>query len=250
MNQTPTILFEDDYIIIVNKPAGLIVNRADTTAGILTLQEWIENKYTITPALDLSDSSIHDFYRRSGIVHRLDKPTSGVMVVAKTLDAFINLQGQFKEKRVEKMYTALVHGKVIPEEGEINAPIGRLPWNRIRFGILPEGREAVTSYKIVSYLVFPDEKTSDTYTLVNAFPKTGRTHQIRVHFRYLGFPIFSDELYAGRKNYKHDKKYLDRHFLHASTISFYHPATGKKLTFTVSLPAELQQVLDVMEILA
>lgn len=243
----PTIIFEDDAIIVVDKPAGLIVNRADTTTGIPTLQEWIEARYNITPVLATSDPSIHDFYKRSGIVHRLDKMTSGVLIVAKTQDAFEKLQAQFKEKTVQKTYTALTHGKVIPEEGEINAPIGRLPWNRMRFGILPEGREALTLYKVDSYLKIRDEKEPNVYTLVKAFPRTGRTHQIRVHFLYLGFPLFSDELYVGRKNYKHDKKYLIRHFLHASTIRFSHPTSGEELEFTSPLPSDLQTLLDQME---
>ena len=120
----PEILFEDNSILVVNKPAGLIVNKADTSVGQPTLQEWIEKKIGVVS----NESS--EFLSRSGIVHRLDKETSGVIVVAKDEETFLELQRQFKSREVEKTYEALVHGKVTPTEGEVNAPIGRLPWDR------------------------------------------------------------------------------------------------------------------------
>ncbi len=229
----PEILFEDDFILVVNKPAGLIVNKADTSVGQPTLQEWIEKKIGVVS----NESS--EFLSRSGIVHRLDKETSGVIVVAKDEETFLELQRQFKSREVEKTYEALVHGKVTPTEGEVNAPIGRLPWDRKKFGVIAEGRESKTIYKVLKEFSTRIGKKEEKLTLVNVYPKTGRTHQIRVHFKYLGFPIFSDSTYAGRKTARDDRKLLTRHFLHAKKIKIVHPKRGESMEFEASLPTEL-----------
>lgn len=240
MNLEPTVAFEDENILVVNKPAGLIVNKADTSIGQPTLQEWVEKKLQrVNPNSDLKS----DFYTRSGIVHRLDKETSGLIIVAKDEESFINLQKQFKDRNISKTYEALVHGKVVPEVGEINVPVGRLPWDRKKFGVVADGKEATTNYKVVNTYIYKKKRGEETLTLIEAYPKTGRTHQIRVHFRYLGYPIFSDSLYVGRKTLRDDRKLLPRHFLHAKNLKFNHPKSGAELSFESSLPSELVDFL-------
>jgi 23S rRNA pseudouridine1911/1915/1917 synthase len=184
-----------------------------------------------------------DFKARSGIVHRLDKETSGVLIIAKNEQAFSNLQAQFKERLVHKTYQALAHGRVVPETGEIHVPVGRLPWNRRQFGIVAGGRESITFYEVTGYFR-TDDKRREVVTMLRLKPVTGRTHQIRVHLQYLGHPIFSDFLYAGRKTQREDRKLLGRVFLHAAEISFLHPTTTKPLTISAPLPEELAKVMD------
>jgi len=247
INQSPKIVFEDPYIAVIDKPAGMIVNNADTSKKMYTLQDWVFENIKIEKTEDMSV-----FNARNGIVHRLDKETSGLIIIAKNEQSFKNLQEQFKSGNVSKVYIALVHGKVVPNEGEINVPIGRLPWNRMRFGVLAEGRESKTLYKVIGDFsatnakISGNEKDENTYSLVEVYPKTGRTHQIRVHFKHLGYPIVSDSLYVGRKISKKDRKILSRHFLHAKKIFFQHPNTQKKVSFESELPPEL---VDFMRLL-
>lgn len=256
----PKVIFEDEEILVLDKPAGMTVNRADTTRGERTVQDWIEDylkwevgsgnvekevrSEKIKSHLPHQESSFasptSNFFQRSGIVHRLDKETSGVLIVAKTPEAFESLQKQFKERSIKKTYIALVHGLLKPDTGEINVPVGRLPWNRKRFGVIAEGRESITRYKVVAnYTLSPLP-----FTLLELYPATGRTHQIRVHLKYLGFPIVSDNLYGGRKQARSDRKLLPRLFLHAKSISFTHPKSSKQLTFESTLAADLQFFLD------
>lgn len=244
----PKIIYEDDQVLVLDKPAGMIVNKAETTKGDRTVQEWVEKKSKIK-----IDEAL-DFYKRAGIVHRLDKETSGILVVAKTPEAFENLQKQFKERKVKKTYLALVHEKVKSEEGEIRVPVARLPWNRKRFGVLTEGKEAITKYKVIQNLEFSSrveagriQNKKENLTLLELYPETGRTHQIRVHLKYLGYPIFGDFLYAGRKTSRNDRKILPRVFLHASKISFFHPQTGKLISFESPLPEGLKNFLQILE---
>lgn len=251
-----SVIFEDDDLLVLAKPSGVTVNTSDTTTGEKTLQNLVEEYRNLTPFVrpekmtplvdekgeKIYKSSEQEFNERAGIVHRLDKETSGVILVAKNTDAFQKLQAQFKERTVEKTYIALAHGKIMPLEGEINAPVGRLPWNRKHFGVLSGGREALTLYKVIKEYPIPD------LSLVELSPKTGRTHQIRVHLQYIKHPIFADFLYAGRKVARDDRQLLSRVFLHASTISFTHPKTNKQMFFTAPLPEELQRVLNQLEI--
>ncbi len=232
----PSVLYQDESMVVLNKPAGITVNKSDTTKGQVTVQDWIEKTIHISKAVDLDDSNA-DFYNRAGIVHRLDKETSGILLVAKTPGAFLHLQAQFKERKVKKTYVALVHGQVLQEEGEIRIPVGRLPWNRKRFGIIAGGRYSITKYKIVSY--YP----ASGVTLLELSPETGRTHQIRVHLKYVGHPVFSDDLYGGRKTARSDRKMLPRLFLHAAKISFLHPTNGTTVQFESLLPEELKNFL-------
>lgn len=237
----PEIVFEDDQLLLLNKPSGWVVNDAQTTVGQNTIQNWLSK-------LDYPLSKSHEF--RSGIVHRLDKETSGLLIVAKTENAFSALQGQFKERVVEKAYTTLVHGKIEPPGGVVSAPVGRLPWNRRRFGILPGGRPSESSYKLVNYYSRDDEKHGELYSLLEVFPKTGRTHQIRIHMKYKGHPVVGDTFYAGRKTSRNDRKWCERLFLHASRIAFDHPTANKRMNFEAELPQDLLNALEALEIVS
>lgn len=249
------IIFEDQELLVLDKPAGMVVNRSDTTKGEETIADFVEKHLNLPiPTLKPFDPNFKnqdykaqaeaDFVSRSGIVHRLDKETSGILLVTKTLEAFINLQAQFKGRKVQKTYVALAHGKIEPEIGEINVAVGRLPWNRKRFGVLSGGRESVTQYEVLSVKYLVSGKDKEPMSLVELSPKTGRTHQIRVHLQYIKHPIFADPLYAGRKTSRNDRKLLPRVFLHASKISFFHPKTNEMLTFESSLPQDLNKFLD------
>ncbi len=248
MDKEPQIIFEDKYILVINKPAGMTVNRSETTHNENTLQDWVEKYLGIKGMKSYSHkeedfSSEAEFISRSGIVHRIDKETSGILLVAKTVESFNSLQAQFKARTVKKTYCALAHGKVVPKEGEINVPVGRLPWNRRQFGVVAGGRESKTLYKVIAYYRLPD-KGSKIFSFLEVTPVTGRTHQIRVHFQYLGHPLFADFLYAGRKTQREDRKLLSRVFLHALRISFHHPLTNDLLSFEAPLPSELTQILQ------
>jgi len=226
----PKIIYEDDSLFVIDKPAGWIVNEAATTKDQPVLQTWLgQFDYPLA----------HDIESRCGIVHRLDKETSGVMIVAKEKTSFDKLQAEFKNREVQKTYVALVHGKVTPEEGEIEVPVGRLPWRRDRFGVVPGGRESKTLYRVLQF--FPGNNAG--HTLVEFYPKTGRTHQIRIHCKYIGHAIVADEFYAGRKTARNDRKWCPRLFLHATNIKFIHPATGKAVEFSSELPEDLSEVL-------
>lgn len=227
----PKVIFEETSFLVLEKPEGWVVNRSETTRGRPTIQDWLEANFQF-PVFEFQ-------FCRSGVVHRLDKETSGLLLVAKTPEAFANLQKQFKERKVVKCYLALVHGKIQPEEGEINAAISRSPFDRKKFGVFLGGREAKTKYKVLSIKY----KEGNFYSLVELEPKTGRTHQIRVHLKHIGHPVVGDDFYAGRKTAKLDRKWCGRQFLHASALTFFHPETGEKLEFTSLLPEDLEAVM-------
>ena len=223
--QNPKIIFEDENILVLEKPSGWITDSANTTKNQPVIQEWIAENLQF---------SINNFQFRNGIVHRLDKETSGILLVAKTKESFEDLQRQFKERLVSKTYIALVHGHV-EVDGVVNASVGRLPWRKDRFGVLSGGRDAVTRYKVIKYY--------NDYTLLELKPETGRTHQIRIHLKYLGFPIVADEFYAGRKTARKDRQWCNRLFLHAGEITFIHPVNKKKVSFNAEMPNDLRQAL-------
>lgn len=232
-------------MVVINKPFGMVVNRAESVKG-QTVQDWMEQKFPeVKEPTDQKASSmeIQEFKSRSGVVHRLDKETSGVLVLAKNPSAFMYLKEQFKSRSVVKKYTALVHGHVAPDEASINAPIGRLPWNRLRFGVFPDGRESLTNYKVVKNYISSD---NEPLTLLTVTPHTGRTHQIRVHLQYIGHAIVGDILYAGRKRVRDDRIWCPRLFLHAHELTIKSPVTGEKCTIVCELPVELVDVLGQM----
>jgi len=222
------ILFEDDAILAVNKPPGIVVNRAESVKEE-TVQDWVEKNYHIF------------IENRAGIVHRIDKETSGILLIAKTPAAFIELQRQFKERVIHKTYLAIVHGVLVPDTGEIRAPVGRLPWNRERFGIVPGGKEAVTKFKVLQSI--PSKVEGSGLTLVELYPETGRTHQIRVHLKYVNHPILGDYLYAGRKTARDDRTWAKRVMLHAWKLTCTHPVTGETLAFEAPIPDDMNSII-------
>lgn len=230
------VVYEDEELIVVNKAAGMVVHPA---AGSLsgTLANGL--------AFHFRKLSTLGGIVRPGIVHRLDKDTSGLLVVAKTESAHEDLADQFRAREVFKSYTALVHGQVERKTDQINQPIARDPRNRTRMAVVRGGRPALTIYRV--------RKRFERFTLLDAELKTGRTHQIRVHLSWLKHPVVGDETYgAGRdktvtdKNIRSEIAKLGRQFLHAECLGFRHPRTGKELRFTAALPTELQSLLDML----
>ncbi len=219
------IVYEDEDILVIDKPAGMVVHpAAGHTSGTL-----VNAILYHCPELEGVGGT-----RRPGIVHRLDKDTSGLIVVAKNSPAHRELQRQFREREVDKAYLALVEGHLQPKVGRIEAPIGRHRRHRKKMAVVRDGREAVTEYRVIGYY--------DDFTLVEAHPLTGRTHQIRVHFAFIGYPLAGDTVYGRRK--QRLKPWLKRHFLHAHRLRFRLPRTGEAVEFTSPLPEDLQAVLD------
>lgn len=229
------ILYEDSEIVVIDKPVGVVVNRAETVAE-LTLQDWMEMRYKIQDLRCTTEDEAY-FVERSGMVHRLDKETSGVMIFAKTPIAFVELLRQFKEREVTKTYLALTHGVWDTPEGEISLPIGRRRDDRQKFGVREDGRESVTGYRVVaSYprVNLPKELHVDGrgyqgFSLVEFYPKTGRTHQIRVHARHVGHPLVGDLQYAGRRRSREDRKWCGHVMLQARSLELTHPTTHVRM---------------------
>jgi 23S rRNA pseudouridine1911/1915/1917 synthase len=227
------ILYEDDDLLVVNKPAGMVVHPAvGHSAGTL-----VNAILAHCPNLNVGG------VERPGIVHRLDRDTSGIIVAAKNDTAMRDLQAQFKSRCVKKTYFTLVEGIVKPPRGKIDAPIGRDPKYRQRMAVVTRGvkREAVTVYRTIATLANPGRKakSKDTYTLLEVEPQTGRTHQIRVHLAFLGFPVVADAIYGKKKNALD----LPRQFLHASKIALRLPRGGREANFVAPLPEDLRAAL-------
>ena len=233
----PEVLFEDEVFLVINKPSGWVVNYVSSAKKSPILETWLTKNYKYEIAGN------KEF--RSGIVHRLDKETSGVLVVAKTEVAFKYLQKQFKSRQVKKQYLALVHVKVEPGDGVISTPIGRLPWRRDRFGVIAGGRNAETGYSAKDY--YKQVSNSQEFTLLKVSPRTGRTHQIRVHMKRLGHSVVGDEFYAGRKVSRSDREWCPRLFLHAWKLSIKHPENEKLMSFKSELPSDLQGAITHLE---
>jgi len=230
------VIFEDDYLLLIDKPSGLTVNKSETTRGD-TIQDWAVQNIDLSDSKNISRDS--DFYKRVGIVHRLDKETSGLLLIAKNPGVFADLQEQFQKRKVKKTYYALVHGEIKPDEGQIRVPIARLPWNRFRFGVMPMGRQSVTRYRLIKSFMLGNQQIS----LVSLFPQTGRTHQIRVHMSYIGHPVVGDSLYSGRKKSISDRKNVGRLMLHAAKIEFTHPVTLNFVAFTAPIPDDMKRII-------
>lgn len=218
----PRVLFEDAEILVIDKPTGMSVH---PSAG--------EKDKTVvelfTDKLKFANET-----ERPGVVHRLDKGTSGVMVLAKTRESLEKLQKEFKNRNVKKTYLALIRGVIYPESGVINMPILRDLNKKERMSVAKEGKEAVTEFATIKTF-------KDKYALLELNPKTGRTHQIRVHLSALGYPIMGDFKYGPK-----DKVSLGRIFLHAKKLEFRHPKTEKIVSFASELPKELEDFLSLI----
>lgn len=190
------VLFEDGEIVVIDKPSGMVVDDVAKKTGAI-------------------------------LVHRLDKDTSGVMVLAKNSSAEANLKKQFEERKVNKRYIALVHGEFKQDRGLITTPVQRYPKDK--------PRSAITEWLVI--------KRIESYTLVELSPHTGRTHQIRKHLKSIGHPIVADPIYGFRKKIKDDLKWCPRLFLHAAYLEFSHPATSERIHFQSDLPEELKNLL-------
>ena len=224
----PSVIYEDKNFIVVNKPAGLPVHVGGSIKSG-TLAEWLIEKYPEIKSVG-DDPKI-----RPGIVHRLDKETSGVMVVARNKESFETIKNLFKTRQVVKRYLALVKGRIAKNSGVIELPIGVLKTHGVKRTILQKHakniKAAVTAFRVL-------ERFSDS-TLVEVSPKTGRMHQIRVHFASIGHPVLGDRLYGGKSSMMAG---LERQFLHASSLSFSY-LEGRRFTFEVSLPKDLKEIL-------
>ena len=232
------IIYEDNDIIAVNKPAGIIVHRVEGLSSHkanedIFLTDWLVEKYPEIKSVG------DDPKLRPGIAHRLDKDTSGVLIIAKNQKTFEYLKKLFQNKEITKKYIALAEGNIKNDKGVINLPIGRSRQDFRKKLASEEAkgelREAVTEYKVLER--FPN------YTLVEAYPKTGRTHQIRAHLKALGHPVACDALYGGRKAVCPFG--LKRHFLHANFLEFTLPG-GSRIKLEADLPEELQRALEIL----
>ena len=226
-NITLDIVFENDDLMVVNKPAGMVVHPSPGHASGTLVHAALGH----SPEMEGIGGE-----ERPGIVHRLDKETSGLIVVAKNERAHRWLQDQFRTRVVEKIYLALVDGKPPTPSGRVEAPIGRNTTHRKLMAVVPpgKGREAVSEYRTLES--FP------AHTLLEVHPKTGRTHQIRVHMAFLGCPVVGDRVYGKKKSTVE----LDRHFLHAYKLSITLPGESKPRVFEARLPGELDSVLKLM----
>jgi 23S rRNA pseudouridine1911/1915/1917 synthase len=225
------IRYEDDDCLVINKAAGLVVHpgTGHETGTI------VHAVLYYCPDLPGIGGEI-----RPGIVHRLDKETSGLLIIAKTEQALDYLQQQFQQRTVKKTYLALVEGQIQPPNALIDAPIGRNPSQRKKMTVIHSNsslraREARTRYEVVTYY--------DDFSLVACYPQTGRTHQIRVHLAFAGFPIVGDAVYGRRRK----QLGLKRHFLHAAALAFRRPSDGEVVSLEAELPPELQEVVERLE---
>jgi 23S rRNA pseudouridine1911/1915/1917 synthase len=226
------LVYEDKSLLVVNKPPGMVVHPAPGHEGGTLLNALL----AYCPQLAASGDD------RPGIVHRLDRDTSGLILVAKSDKVLRTLQRQFKERQVHKAYLALLDGHLQPSWGRVEAPIGRDPHHRQRMAVLSGGREAVTEYHVLEQFDHHSGLVAGDYSLVEAQPQTGRTHQIRVHFASIGHPVVGDTVYGRRRA----RLPVSRQFLHAQRLGFKHPATSQRMDLEAPLPADLAEILDLL----
>jgi len=235
------IVYEDDVLLVLNKPAGMVVHPGHGHySGTL-----------INALIFHTDNLPANSNERPGLVHRIDKDTSGLLVVAKTETAMTHLSKQFFDKTSEREYVALAWGNIEEDEGVIHGNVGRHPKNRLQMHVFPEGedgKEAVTHFKVLERLGY--------VTMVSCQLETGRTHQIRVHMKYIGHTLFNDARYGGERILKGTtftkyKQFVDNAFkilprqaLHAKTLGFVHPVTGEKMRFDSEIPQDMQQCIE------
>lgn len=219
------IVYEDDDIAVINKPQGMVVHPACGS----------ENGTLVNALLyNLSSLSTINGVVRPGIVHRLDKDTSGLLVVAKNDEAHKNLQSQIQKKDAKRYYVALLDGNVKEDAGTINEPVGRSHSDRKKMAVVKDGRNAETHFRVL--------RRFSRYTFCEFELKTGRTHQIRVHAKYMHHPVVGDAVYGGSNEFK-----LNGQLLHAYKLVLTHPKTKKVITFTAPIPDYFQAVLDILE---
>jgi len=218
MERQIQVVYEDNDLLVLNKPSGWVTTKERVGEKNLTVEEWLSAR-------------MKESLSRNGIVHRLDKGTSGLLLVAKNNDCLEILKGFFKERQVEKRYLAMVAGEA-GFEGVVEVPIGRTVFGK--FGVRVDGKMSRSEFNLLKKY----KKEGKIYSLVEVDLKTGRTHQIRAHFSYLGWPLLGDVVYGG------EKIAIDRPFLHAYKMGFKHPRTGKDLSFELELPKELEKVLE------
>lgn len=236
--EEPTILYEDKDVVAVNKPSGLVVHSDGKTVEE-TLVDWVLKKYPETKEVgEPTRSARGEIIYRPGIVHRLDRETSGVILIAKNQKSFESLKAQFQNHEISKTYHAFVNGEIKTREGEINRPIGRSNkdfrmWSAQR-GARGELREAVTNYKVLD--------VGKGYSFIEAHPKTGRTHQIRVHFKAINYPLVADSLYAPTVENTLGFKRLA---LHSASVSF-HDMKGNIYTVEAPYPKDFKQALHIL----
>jgi len=243
------IVYEDDHLAVINKPAGMVVHpgagvAGGTLANALAYHFGIGgNELNIEGAGE--QSKIENLKAKIGLVHRLDKDTSGLILVAKDEKTHEKLAEQFRDRTVEKTYTALVHGSPRENKGTIERPIARDRWHRTKMTVAANGREALSIWRV--------RKRFEKFTLLEVGIKTGRTHQIRVHLASINHPVVGDVTYnEGRDNtianveIKKAVQKLDRFFLHAERLAFTHPETGERMSFASEIPNELKELLDLL----
>jgi len=256
------VVFEDKFLLVLDKPPGLVVTSSQTQKRE-TLEDILKSQFNLN-------------LERGGIVHRLDKDTSGLIIVAKTPEVLENLQAQFKERTVKKEYLALVHG-FLEEKGKMEGHISRNPKNREKFMVVQPhqrlstammGREAMTEYEPIKKfkiqnskfkIIFEDfnkiqmrkleKQKYGEFTLLACKPKTGRTHQIRVHLKYIGYPVVGDNKYAGRKMARLDRRWVPRQFLHACKLEFNHPSSRERLIIKSNLPKDLKDACSLLNVI-
>ena len=221
------IVYEDNDIIVVNKPKGLVVHPANGN----------EDGTLVNAIMNICKDSLSGIggEKRPGIVHRLDKDTSGLLIVAKNDKAHLKMSEQIKDRKVNKKYIALVRGIIKENEATINMPIARNKKDRKKMAVDKDGKEAITHFKVL--------RRYDKYTLLEVKIDTGRTHQIRVHMAEIGHPVIGDEVYSNGKNEFNVKGQM----LHAKSLDFEHPITGKKMHLEAELPDYFKKVIDICE---
>jgi len=230
-----TILYEDNAVVVVDKPVGLVVHPAHGHAADTLLNALAAMNITLATVADPS---------RPGVVHRLDKDTSGVMILAKTRPAHLSLVEQFAAHSTERRYLALTCGVPTPASGRIEASLGRHPHNRKRMSVRRDGKPAITHYTVSKTLPVGEEPWA---ALVECRLETGRTHQVRVHLSHLGFPLLGDPVYSSRHCRQLSERFpLTGQALHARLLSFDHPVTGERLTFRSPPPAAFQGTLTML----
>jgi 23S rRNA pseudouridine1911/1915/1917 synthase len=241
------VIYQDKNLLVINKPAGLLVHpvklkaKSSKLKAEPTLASWLLENYPETGKVG------DDPANRPGIVHRLDRETSGIMIIARNQETFDYLKSQFQQQKFQKTYLALVFGKVENKTGRIEKPIG-IKSGTTKRSVLAKKmkmvKEAITDYEVISYHQFPRQSASGqreaaTFSLLKVMPRTGRTHQIRVHLAAIGHPVMGDKVYGGKRG---ELTGLNRQFLHAQSIEFTGP-DGERVKFEADLPKELQQFL-------